>query len=157
MKKGGRNNSCILLVRLAGNSRGIGGIKWELWMTSRVRTAAWLVKCPLVCASTGPVPEPGRGWGGWRGSLVTFYWRIGEEPLVHGCRRTGKQDSDGLCSAAIWLLPDPYCSVCVSVCVYLWETQREQIVCLIWDWYSTDTNVVRASVCKWVFICTWDW
>ena len=46
------------------------------------------------CQSQG-VGEEGRG-----GSLVRFYWSAGEEPLVHGCRLTGKQDSDGLCSAA---------------------------------------------------------
>ncbi|CAB1434930.1 unnamed protein product [Pleuronectes platessa] len=41
-KKEGRNSSCILLVRLAGISRGIGGIKCELQMTSRLwRKGHW--------------------------------------------------------------------------------------------------------------------
>lgn len=36
-----------------------------------------------------------RVWArGLRGSLVRFYWTSGEEPLVRGCRRTGKQNSD---------------------------------------------------------------
>lgn len=138
-RKGRRNRSCILLVCLAGSSPGIGGIKWELRMTSRQRTAAWLVKCPSVCASTGRVPEPGCGRrGGKGGSLVRFYWSAGEEPLVHGCRLAGKQDSDGLCSAAIWLLPDPRCSVCVCVCVR--EKQRRE-VCVF------DTRAICMFVC----------